>query len=153
MNHLKIYYTIPFYVPEKDQELYSKYLDYARVAKDQGVAFEMISFQDSPGRFLTDKAVYKIITSIGDQAFPITVSNDEVVKTATLPTIIEFKEWFEELEEISFEDLLKEAKNIEEHTFPNPEEIERINCSSNCSTCNLNICGFSNINGFNDIEF
>lgn len=144
MKNLKIYYTIPFFIPEKDQECYSAYLNYAAIAKRDDLPFEMISFQDSPGRFLTDSLVFKKMGELGDVAFPITVLNNEIVKISELPTQTEFSNWFESLDTISFEKLLAEVEEIEPHTFPSKEEILNFSCTQSCFSCNPEVCGFLN---------
>ncbi|HHU52635.1 MAG TPA: arsenic metallochaperone ArsD family protein [Clostridiaceae bacterium] len=141
MKKLLIYYTVPFLIPLEEKESYEDYLDYAAIAKRDGIPFEMISFQDSPGRFLTDTVIYEKLSEIGDEAFPITVLNDEFVKCSSLPTEEEFAVWFESLDNISFADLVKEASKIEHHHFPSEQEIMNFSCSGDCLSCDPNLCG------------
>ncbi|NLJ70321.1 MAG: arsenic metallochaperone ArsD family protein [Clostridiaceae bacterium] len=145
MRKLMIYYTVPFLIPQEEKESYEDYLDYAAIAKRDGIPFEMISFQDSPGRFLTDSVIYEKLSEIGDDAFPITVLNDEFVKCSSLPTKKEFAVWFESLETISFDRLVEEASKIEHHHFPGEEEIMN-SCSGGCLSCDPTLCGLYDLN-------
>ncbi|MGI6580357.1 MAG: arsenic metallochaperone ArsD family protein [Saccharofermentanales bacterium] len=141
MNKLLIYYTVPFLIPQEEKESYEDYLDYAAIAERDGIPFEMISFQDSPGRFLTDTVIYEKLSEIGDEAFPITVLNDEFVKCSSLPTKEEFAVWFESLDNISFAGLVEEASKIEHHHFPDEETIMNFSCSGGCLSCDPSLCG------------
>lgn len=145
MNNLKIYYTIPFFIPEQDQESYATYMDFAEIAKRDDLPFEMISFQDSPGRFLTDKIVFEKMSELGDFAFPITVLKDEIVKISALPTADEFSNWFESLEIISFDRLYEEASQIEHYVFPSQDDLSNFDCSQNCFSCNSEACALINL--------
>lgn len=154
MKALKIFYTLPYYIPETEKDGYSLYLDYNQVSKDKNLPFEMISFQDSPGRFLTEKAVFNEMSGSDDSIFPITVLDGEIVKTASLPTGDEFSSWFEQLGSISYEKLKEYAKDVEHYHFPISDEFTASCCASGCATCEIGNCGMFNfsLNELNDFD-
>lgn len=152
MRGLRIFYTLPNIIPDSDIEMYEDYLDYAELAEDHNLDFEMISFQDSPGRFLTEAAVFDLMTGSDDSIFPITVLNGRVVKTHNLPSRQEFADWFESLDQMSFDDLLEKSKLLVHHTFPKRDQLKNFCACSSCESCPATGCALMDLDfaAFND---
>lgn len=140
-NSLKIFFTLPYYLPVTEKEQYIQFLVFAEVAKNAGINFEMISFQDSPGRFLTETVVFEAMENTDDSIFPITVLNNKIIKTEALPTIDEFSKWFESLDQMSFEKLLAKQKDIDPPKFLSEEEFAKLCSESACASC-FTTCSF-----------
>lgn len=151
MESLKIYYTLPYFLSKMENEVYARFLSYEQVSKARHIPFEMISFQSSPGRFLTDKAVFDIMDDSDDSIFPITVLNGEVVKTSALPTDFEFASWFETLGNISYEKLQDLAKHIKSDDFLPHDQPSLSCCSDSCIYCTGCACDMSDFL-FDDLQ-
>ena len=152
-NFLKIFYTLPYYVPTSQKNQYIQFLIFADIAKREGVNFEMISFQNSPGRFLTEKVVFDAMYNTNDSIFPITILNGEIVKLSSLPTLKEFSEWFESLHQMTIQELIEKQKDVEVPELLSETEIPDSCSASACSSCQAS-CGFrhSELEDFDFVE-
>ncbi len=140
MKSLKVYYTISYFLTEHEMNLYAIYFDYARIAKARNIPFEMISFQEEPGRFLTDPVIFGMLDGSDDTIFPITVLNDKVVKTSALPADTEFAHWFESLQKISYKTLVEEYTKMEDYTSLAKSEPEQFCSADQCACCSAAGC-------------
>lgn len=154
MQGLRIFYTLPNFIPDSNLKLYEDYLDYAEVSENHQVNFEMISFQASPGRFLTEAAVFDLVADSDDSVFPITVLDGQVVKTHSLPSRQEFAEWFESLNQMTYADLLEKSKWIAHHSFPSSDQLSSFCAYTACASCSATGCPLMNFdfNAFDEAD-
>ena len=71
--------------PEADREILEM-AGYARMARSEDAKLQLITFQNNPMAFLQESVVDDLLSSEGDDALPITVSEGEVLVYGRFPT-------------------------------------------------------------------